>query len=322
MTSESSPSLAVEAYGLAIATAFDFAALQPIETHEPDLTFEVVAGPISSRPRHQVYASDSVDEHGVPSVHMETDGEVDVLAFGQAAAFEVGQSHITCFLADEEYRPAVEVWLLGTVLSLWMERAGLLALHAGSVIVGDCAIGFVGTNGSGKSTLVADLVTSGLSLLTDDILPLERRGEAWHGRPGYPQMRMWPAQAERLLGGSETLKPVLPWGEKLRVPVGGTGFGSFHAHPTPLAALYVPVRDESDEEEIRIEPVPPHEALATLVEHSFVAPLMNVVPFRAERFARLADAATRIPMRRLRYPSGYGHLPRVHTALLADIEAL
>lgn len=315
-------SLTYEVFGFALATSFEPVALKPIAARRPDLTFEVVAAPLPDATGRRVYTSPYVDEHGAPSVALDIGDAADVLIFGASAAFEIGRHRIVCYLADEAYHPAVEVWLLGTVLSLWMERAGLVALHAGSVVVEGHAVGFAGTNGSGKSTLVADLVKNGAPLLTDDILPLERRDEAWRGRPGYPQMRMWPAQADRLLGSSEGLAPVFPWGDKLRVPVGPSGFGLFHARPVPIGVLYVPVRDQDRETQIVIEPVPVHEALAILVEHSFLAPLMSVVPFRSERFARLAQAATQVPVRRLHYPSGYEHLPRVRDALLSDIDAL
>ena len=310
-------------YGLTLASDLPFVAPLEPSGDPTDITFDLVEGPPQERSGSQrLYTSASERDDGEPAVVLDRGPEVHLLRFAGAATYAVREDRITCYLLDERYRLGVEVWLLGTVLSLWLELHGIRALHAAAIIVDGRAVGFMGTNGSGKSTLAADLVRVGQPLLTDDILPLKRIDGEWRAHAGFPQMRMWPEQAVRLLGGYEDLDRVLPWGDKRRVPVGESGFGTFWPQPAPLAALYVPIRVEESEIDVVVESVPSVEALATLFGQSFVAPLANAAVSQAERLEQLGYLVSRVPIRRITYRSGYDRLPAVRTALLEDIRGL
>lgn len=310
-------------YGLTLASDLSFVAPLESSGDPPDIVFDLVEGPAEEADRLQrLFTSTSATGAGEPAVVLDRGPEAHVLRFAGAATYVVRDDRITCHLLDERYRLGVEVWLLGTVLSLWLELHGVRALHAAAVIVEGRAVGFMGTNGSGKSTLAADLVRAGYSLLTDDIFALERADDAWWGRAGFPQMRMWPEQADRFVGRHEGLARVLPWGDKRRIPVGEGGFGAFRSQSAPLAALYVPLREDEATSDIAIEPVPPVEALATLFGQSFVAPLANAAVSQAERLEQLGHLVSHVPIRRITYRSGYDRLPAVRAALLDDVHAL
>jgi len=217
----------------------------------------------------------------------------------------------------------VEIRLLGPVLSYWMERLGLLALHASAVGIGQRAIGFLASHGGGKSGLAAGLMRYGHPLLTDDILPVEERDGTFFGRPGYPQMRMWPDAAAHFLGDWEELPLVLPEIAKRRVPVGPAlegGFGSFHPDSLPITALYVPERRQDGPIEIR--EVLRSEGLLELVRHSFSPRLVEAAGLQPRRFDLFARLVQRVPIRRLVYPSGFHRLPEVAEAVLRDLDRL
>ena len=144
----------------------------------------------------------------------------------------------------------------------------------------------------------------------------------WRAHAGFPQMRMWPEQAVRLVGGYEDLDRVLPWGDKRRAPVGESGFGTFWSQSAPLAALYVPIRVEESEIDVVVEPVPSVEALATLFEQSFVAPLASAAVSQAERLERLGNLVSRVPIRRVTYRSGFERLPAIRAVILDDVRSL
>ena len=310
-------------YGLTLASDFPFVA--PLESSggPADITFDLVEGPPPDRSGVQrLYTSTSEVDDGEPAVVLDRGPEAHGLHYAGAATYLIRNDRIVCHLLDERYRLGVEVWLLGTVLSLWLELHGVRALHAAAVIVDGRAVGFMGTNGSGKSTLAADLVRAGQPLLTDDILALERTGGEWRAHAGFPQMRMWPEQAVRLVGGYETRDRVLPWGDKLRVPIGNGVFGTFWPQPAPLAALYVPMRVEESEIDVVVEPVPSVEALATLFGQSFVAPLAGAAVSQAERLEQLGNLVSHVPIRRITYRSGFERLPAVRTAILDDVRRL
>jgi hypothetical protein len=306
-------------YGLSLASSHPFEIPLPRSGRAPDLEFEVVEGrfrePSGLR---RLYTSQYVDAEGRPNTVLDRLGESDVYQFSSAASFVMEPTRITCYLSEEWYRPAIETCLLGPVLSLWLERSGVTALHAAGIVVEGRSLGFVGGNGSGKSTLTTDFLQAGYPLLTDDILPVDCDGDTWRGRPGYPQMRMRPEQARRVVEEADALEIVLPWVDKRRVPIGPDGFGSFWPDPAPLAALYIPER-HPDVQDVVIRPIPSTEALATLYGHAFAAPVLDVTVPAAARLQRVARLTRNVPIRHLLYPDGYEHLVSVREALLDDL---
>ncbi len=131
---------------------------------------------------------------------------------------------------------------LGDVLSYWLERQGIRALHAAAVVANGRAAAFLSSNYGGKSSLAAAMMQVGCPLLTDDILPVEETGGIFIGRPGYPTMRMWPDEAAYFLGSYEHLPLVHPELSKRRVFVGPDGFGSFCETSQALSCIYLPER--------------------------------------------------------------------------------
>jgi hypothetical protein len=218
----------------------------------------------------------------------------------------------------------VEIHLLATVLSFWLERRGIPALHAAAAVVEGCATAFLSTNSGGKSVLAATLMQVGYPLLTDDILAVEHSRGVFVGRPGYPQMRLWPDEAQHFLGHYEDLERVHPALSKRRVPVGANGFGTFCDASQPLACLYLPERRDPVEAgtEIRITPVSPRDAVIELVRHSFTPRVVEAIGLQPQRLDCFAQMVQQVPMRRLVYPSGFEHLPRVREAILEDLESL
>jgi hypothetical protein len=311
-------------FGITLASDFPFAAFSKTASGPADLTFRVCpeppvpAGWAQSLP---VYASPWRTE----------DGESVSLLF-RGAGFEVQrfpglldfylrpEGRIDCHLLDPRYHFLVELRLLGPVLGYWLERRGLPALHAAAVAMGERAAAFLSTHGAGKTGLAAALMRAGGELLTDDLLPVEERDGSFLGRPGYPQMRMWPDAATYFLGGHEGLPLVHPELSKRRVPVGPDGFGAFREASLPLACLYVPERLPEREAPVTIRELPRPEALIELVRHSFSPHLVAAAGLQPTRFDRLARLVREVPVRRLSYPTGFDRLPAVAEAVLRDLK--
>ena len=238
----------------------------------------------------------------------------------------------------------IEIIFLGEVLSFWLERQGIPALHASAVLIGGRAVAFLSSNQGGKSGLAATLMQSGHPLLTDDILPVEEHNGVFLGRPGYPTMRMWPDEAAYFLGAYEHLPLVHPELSKRRVPVGGDGFGSFCDTSQPLACIYLPERRDASgasttseisavghpgrhpsqpdgavpNTDVEILPVSPRDAVIELIRHSFSAHQVEAAGLAPQRLNFFARLAQKVPMRRLIYPASFEHLPRVREAILGD----
>src|SRR5947199_409549 len=83
-----------------------------------------------------------------------------------AGDLRIGSDRIESYLSLQENGLA-ELRVLGPVMSYWLERHGLLTLHAAAVEVGSGAVAFVSRHGGGKSGLGAGMIATGASLLAD-----------------------------------------------------------------------------------------------------------------------------------------------------------
>ncbi|HEX4965331.1 MAG TPA: hypothetical protein VF173_31265 [Thermoanaerobaculia bacterium] len=177
------------------------------------------------------------------------------------------------------------------------------------------AVAFGSRHGGGKSGLAAGLVAAGAALLTDDLLVLEEREGRWEVRPSYPQMRMWPDEAEHFLGSYTHLPRVQKGSEKRNVATAEGGFGTFHDASSPLSCIYLATR-VAGANAVEIQPVPRSEALIELVRHSFSARLVEAAGLQPARLDLLARLVRSVPVRRLVYPSGFERLGEVTSAIL------
>lgn len=314
-------------YGVTLGSDFAFANRLMPGTAQPQLTFhctEAGAPAVDWQATAPVYASPVLDDDGNSELQLFQTPDYSVLHYPNCTDYYLWRDRIICHLTNDFHRYWVEVGLLGGVLSFWLEQQGVIALHAAAVVVNGNAIAFAATNKGGKTSLAASLMQLGYPLLTDDILPVAADGPQVLGRPGYPQMRMWPDQAEHFWGAYQGLEQVVPHLSKRRIPVDEGGFGQFWAEPVPLRCLYLPDRRpvEYGGTAVEITRLSPREALLELVKHAFAAQLVEAVPqMQLHRFRRLAQIAAQVSVRRLSYPSGVAYLPQVREAILQDAQA-
>jgi|WetSurMetagenome_2_1015567.scaffolds.fasta_scaffold251413_2 hypothetical protein len=311
-------------YGLTLSSDFAFVHNIPAGSGAPDVLFRSVRAP--PVPDHwsrtsPAFASTGRTDNGEPLFSLYRMTEYVVIHFADLVDFYLWPGQIIAEVPDPSYDPVVEIHFLGEVLSIWLELHGLPAIHASAVVVNGGAIGFISTNKGGKSALAATMMMQGCPLLADDILPLECCDGIVMGRPGYPQMRMWPDEADFFLGRYEHLEMVHPLYTKRRVPIGDGGFGLFCDDPQPLKALYIPERQEVHDT-ITIEPVSPSDALMELVRNSFSAQIVEALGLQVPRMNFFASLVLKVPIRRVTYPSGFKNLSLVRDALFADFEVL
>jgi hypothetical protein len=130
--------------------------------------------------------------------------------------------------ADDDGEPAGWRVTLDSVLFSIALIFGFEALHAGAVATDKGAIAVTAGPGGGKSTLLAELLRGGCSMLSDDVVVLESRGDASPlAHPGAPLMTV-PATIDPLPG-----TPIAAVGEERWVAV------PTHREAIPLANLVV-----------------------------------------------------------------------------------
>jgi hypothetical protein len=307
-------------FGLSLATDFPFANRLGEGAAPRDLTFFCEPGAAGAEESALpcIYESARPTAEGEPAVFLFRDSRQELLRFTGDTDFLIGDDHIVARATGPE--SLIETHLLGPVLSYWLERKGIVTLHGSAVALEQGAVGFLSRRGGGKSGMAAACLLSGGALLSDDLLPIAAHQGSFLVQPGYPQMRMWPDESTHFLGGCDHLPRVHPERSKRRVPVGSGGFGTFHGTPLPLACLYLLERQEEGEAPIRISTAPPREALIELLRQSFLPLLTEAAGFQPARFDLLSRLVLSVPVKRLQYPSGFDHLPRVAEAVRRDLE--
>ncbi|HFD40782.1 MAG TPA: hypothetical protein ENJ31_13145 [Anaerolineae bacterium] len=258
---------------------------------------------------------------GEPLLRIYREGAGLLLHYPDIAAFRVHADSVTVFPAKGCHPRRWRQFLLGPALSVLLELRGVPCLHAAAVVMDGGAVGFLATSTGGKTVLASTFVEAGTTLLCDDILAVRQKEDAFWGEPGPPQLKVWPEAARELLGDDwQHLEPVVPRSEKRRLAV-GQHWGAFCSAPQPLQTLYVPHRtDPSEGTAIEVAPLPPGAALIELVRHSFCARIADALGWQQRRLELLAALVEQVPIRRLRYPSGFSHLPAVRETILNDVE--
>ncbi len=311
-------------YGITVETDFPFRTpLIPVD-ETPDLTFTRVWDPPAVGPWRDgepIFESQYVLDDGESQVRLYRRDDFHVFRQAGVADYYMWPDRIVCHQQDEAATEVVELYFLSLLTGFWLESRGTVVLHASGVSVNERAVVFLATNTGGKTSLSTSLMQAGHPLLTDDFLAVTLSEETAVGHPGFPQMRMWPDLADHFLGGHVHLPLVLPETEKRRVLVELEGLGSFCTAARPLSRLYLPVRVDDPGVPIRVEPIPPQQALIELVRESFLGTVLEKAGLHRERFARLASLVGQVPMARLVYPSGLDRLPQVRDVILGDLGA-
>jgi hypothetical protein len=82
--------------------------------------------------------------------------------------------------------------LLGNILGTLLHQRGLLVLHGSAIAINGGAVAFLGPSGSGKSTAAASLCSEGYSILADDVLAIDARGDVPIIHPAFPRLIFGP----------------------------------------------------------------------------------------------------------------------------------
>jgi hypothetical protein len=225
---------------------------------------------------------------------------------------------VVCHTGRHVDRELVRYLFLSLVAAFILHERNLLPLHAGAVRIGEEAVAFVAPAGGGKSSLTAYCVGAGRALISDDVLPLVRRGGEVLALPGPPQLRLWPDSAAALWADPATLPRHALRTEKRQIwlPLSDRYYA---LHPVRLRAVYV--LERSEDRRVAVTPLTHREAVLALVSSAFGNFLA-----RPERLARqlewLAEAVAVVSCRRLRVPSGFPALQTIHERLVDDLSTL
>jgi hypothetical protein len=185
-------------------------------------------------------------------------------------------------------------YLLGPVMGFVMLLRGIVCLHASAIAIGKEAIALVGPAGSGKSTTAAAFAERGYSVLAEDVVTLDDRGDRFLVRPGYPCIRLWPPAVKALYGSETHLPKLTPNWDKCYLDLSA----QFQGEALPLAAIYQLGERHHDSAAPFIETLDRSEALMALVANTYATKLMDKL-MRAREFELLTRVVGNVSVRRV-----------------------
>jgi len=204
-------------------------------------------------------------------------------------------------------------YFLGQVLSYCLLTRGIEPLHATAMIVNDQAVAFLGDSGAGKSTLAATFLQKGYTLLTDDVLALEFRGESAWVWPGIARVKLNPDSADSVFYGRRSI-PMNSFTTKMIFPLNDSQHDN---RMFPLRALYVLPRKPS-KSRIMVRRLSGRASFLPIVQNTFNDTVLHSDRLK-QQFAFAGRLARLIPIKRLSYPRRLDMLPAVADAILADL---
>ncbi|TXK82498.1 ATP-binding cassette domain-containing protein [Paenibacillus sp. N3.4] len=279
------------AFGLNIASDFDFPELKQIDSESSSYDIEIK---LSLEDRSGQYA----EAYDKPNTYVVTDHSVQFY-IPNVALFAVQHGRqISVIPMKDSDENQIRLYMLGTCMGAILMQRRVLPLHGSVVAIEGKAYAIVGESGAGKSTLASAFIKEGYQLLTDDVIAvsLSEEGSNPYVTSSYPQQKLW--QESLASFGMETSQYDSIFGRetKYNVPMAANYF----AGTLPLAGVIELVKSEGNEAEIR--PIEKLARLQTLFEHTFRNFFVSQLGLTDWHFHTSVSVVKQIDMYRLSRP--------------------
>ena len=107
-------------------------------------------------------------------------------------------------------------FLLGSVLSIILQKRGILPFHASAIATPKGAVLFTAHSGFGKSTLAAAFHKKNYAIISDDVTGIVFHDEKPYAVASFPIMKLW---EEHLTPDTDVISPVATLPNKYRVEI-------------------------------------------------------------------------------------------------------
>ena len=230
------------------------------------------------------------------------------------AGFLVGRGReVTVQPAEGAPVADIRAYLLSPVFSMLCYQAGMVALHASSVRVGDGVVAFLGDSGAGKSTLAAYLERRGYAVVSDDICLLDSRLSVV---PVAPALKLWRSALEQMEEDAEEMPRVFSGDDKYRVATRCAG------ERLPLReVVFLEWGDKGGDFAGDFAPVEGVDAVARLMRFSNYDYLMKAMGRQRESFLRCGQILAQVRANVFRRPQDFARIDRVVDALEVHLGA-
>lgn len=191
----------------------------------------------------------------------------------------------------------IATWLLGTVFAYVLQHCGYLVLHGSAIIMDGRAVIFSGDSGAGKSTLAASMVKRGYSLITDDVVVVDKSSS---GRmliiPGPAKIKLWEDALLQLNHDASGLTRILNKKNKFELPIanhGGTGI--------EIASFYE-LNAAQDTKQIECQPLHDMNKLNCLIKNTYRYNMLKPLKKSHEHLNECSKLAKQIKMYKITRP--------------------
>ena len=310
-------------YGLGVISNKTIPGVSPSTIASEDVRISLGSLPawldeVTSMQVETSYVADYKSECGEPALRVfrVLDGRYYRFCYADETEFIVDKAGTEVWAAWREPLTLEDTatYLLGPVMGFVMLLRGVVCLHASAVAVGDEAIALLGPAGSGKSTTAAAFAERGYSILAEDVVTLDDRGDHFLVRPGYGCIRLWPAAVKALYGSETHLPKLTPNWDKCYLDLND----NFQQEPLRLAAIYHLSERRGETTAPRIQTLDRAEGLMSLVANTYATKLMDK-QMRAREFHVLSRLLTNVPLRRVTPHTDPDRIPQLCDSILLNV---
>jgi hypothetical protein len=270
------------------------------------------------------YVTQYKDECGTPALRVfrVLDGKYYRFCYADRTEFVVDRNGFEIWASWIEPLTLEDTstYLLGPIMGFVMLLRGVVCLHASAVAIGDNAIALLGPAGAGKSTTAAAFSDLGYSVLAEDVVTLDDRGNHFLVRPAYPCIRLWPSSVKALYGTETHLPRLTPNWDKRYLDLTQRP-EQFQQKSLPLAAIYQLGERRDDPQAPSVEPLDRAEGMMSLVANTYATKLMDK-QMRRREFEVLTRVLNNVPLRRVTPHTDPARIPELCDSIVSDFESI
>lgn len=199
-----------------------------------------------------------------------------------------------CENADME---VVKNYLLGYTFGILLYQRNNIAIHGGTVVIGDRAVIFTGDSGAGKSTLVTTLKAKGYKLMNDDtsvIAMVDEKVPVVYA--GYPVQKLCKDVLIKLGYNLSEYKLIDKKREKYIIPIQN----EFNEKAMQIGAIFEII--EADNSEVEIEKIVGIDKLKVLQKNIYGISIAKQCSMSAEYIKKCLILAQNIAIFRIKRP--------------------
>jgi hypothetical protein len=319
------------AYGVGIHSTSRIAGLQPATPDSSHFTLHFEMGPEPEWVRSASVLPGRVLSR-LPEDLTTADPSFILTEYGSGKCYDLSYSDGARFVFNETsdrlwgtFRPPVTLdelhqYLVGPVMGFLLRHRHVTCLHASAVELDNRAVLFSGDQGYGKSTTAAALALRGVSVLGEDIIPLEWAKDCYWAVPGYPRVCLWPDAVAKLLGDEASLPRLSSTWTKRYLPLDGVR-AKFAAEKKPLGIIYLFGERSAEPHAPFIAEMRPKEAVLALLQNTYMNWLIDRHR-RAEEFDELCKIVGQVPVRRIVAHTDGAKLGDLCERILQDAERI